>query len=97
LCYASGKIHIFASSGWVAYDVFSPRKHPSGFPSMSHRFPQAPFSLTHDLPISLVLSLPLKNRYPCGFSVYPATSQPAVFALSGYPVHLAISNLLDSY
>jgi catechol 2,3-dioxygenase-like lactoylglutathione lyase family enzyme len=25
----------------------------------------------------LVLSLPLKNRYPRGFSVYPAASQPA--------------------
>jgi catechol 2,3-dioxygenase-like lactoylglutathione lyase family enzyme len=33
----------------------------------------------------LILSLPLKNRYPRGFSVYPAASQPAVFALSGYP------------
>ena len=48
-------------------------------------------SLTHDLPSSLVLSLPLKNRYPRGFSVYPAASQPAVFALAGYPVHLADS------
>ena len=75
----------------VAYDVFFPRKHPSGFPSMSHRFPRAPFSFTHDLPGSLVLSLPLKNRYPRGFSVYPAASQPAVFALSGYPVYLADS------
>jgi hypothetical protein len=28
----------------VAYDVFFPRKHPSGFPSMSHCFPRAPFS-----------------------------------------------------
>jgi hypothetical protein len=33
----------------VAYDVFFPRKHPSGFPSMSHRFPQAPFSFSLDL------------------------------------------------
>jgi hypothetical protein len=48
-------------------------------------------SLTHDLPSSLVLSAPLKNRYPRGFSVYPAASQPAVFALAGYPVHLADS------
>jgi predicted enzyme related to lactoylglutathione lyase len=32
----------------------------------------------------LVLSLQLKNRYPRGFSAYPAASQPAVFALSGY-------------
>jgi len=39
----------------------------------------------------LVLSLPLKNRYPRGFSAYPAASQPAVFALAGYPVHLADS------
>ena len=39
---------------------------------------------THDLPSSLVLSPPLKNRYPRGFSAYPAASQPAVFALSGY-------------
>src|SRR5437773_6146206 len=30
----------------VAYDVFYPRKHPSGFPSMSHRFPRAPFSFS---------------------------------------------------
>jgi hypothetical protein len=28
----------------VAYDVFFPRKHPSGFPSMSRCFPRAPFS-----------------------------------------------------
>jgi hypothetical protein len=41
-------------------------------------------SLTHDLPSSLVLSLPLENRYPRGFSVYPAASQLAVFALSGF-------------
>jgi hypothetical protein len=52
--------------------------------------------LTHDLPSSLVLSLPLKNRYPRGFSAYPAASQPAVFALKGYIVHLAESNLVDS-
>jgi hypothetical protein len=58
---------------------------------MSHRFPRAPFSVTHDLPGSLVLSLQLKNRYPRGFSAYPAASQPAVFALSGYPVYLADS------
>jgi hypothetical protein len=58
---------------------------------MSHRFPRAPFSLTHDLPGSLVLSLQLKNRYPRGFSAYPAASQPAVFTLSGYPVYLAHS------
>ena len=32
----------------VAYDVFLPRKHPSGFPSMSHRFPRAPFSVSLD-------------------------------------------------
>jgi hypothetical protein len=44
----------------------------------------------------LVLSLPLKNRYPRGFSAYPAASQPAVFALKGYIVHLAESKLLDS-
>jgi hypothetical protein len=30
----------------VAYDVFAPRKHPSGFPSMSHCFPRAPFSFS---------------------------------------------------
>src|ERR671937_1473160 len=54
-------------------------------------FPLAPFSVIHDLPSSLVLSLPLKNRYRRGFSVYPAASQPAVFALAGYPVHLADS------
>ena len=47
--------------------------------------------MTHDLPSSLVLSLPLKNRCPRGFSVYPAASQLAVFALAGYPVHLADS------
>jgi predicted RNA-binding Zn-ribbon protein involved in translation (DUF1610 family) len=47
--------------------------------------------LTHDLPGSLVLSLPLENRYPRGFSVYPTASQPAVFALAGYPVYLADS------
>jgi len=28
---------------------------------------------------------------PRGFSVYAAASQPAVFALAGYPVHLADS------
>jgi hypothetical protein len=44
-------------------------------------------SLTHDLPNSLVLSLKLKNRYPRGFSAYPAASQPAVFTLAGYPIH----------
>src|SRR5881227_1267302 len=27
----------------VAYDVFFPRKHPSDFPSMSHRFPRTPY------------------------------------------------------
>jgi hypothetical protein len=27
----------------AAYDVFFPRKHPSGFPSMSHHFPRVPF------------------------------------------------------
>jgi hypothetical protein len=32
----------------VAYDVFFPRKHPSGFSSMSHRFPRAPFSFSLD-------------------------------------------------
>jgi hypothetical protein len=32
----------------VAYDVFFPRNHPSGFPSMSHRFPRAPFSFSLD-------------------------------------------------
>ncbi|HYK50863.1 MAG TPA: hypothetical protein VEU94_14140, partial [Terriglobales bacterium] len=54
----------------------------------------APFSLTHhDPPDSLVLSLQLKNRYPRGFSAYPAASQPAVFALSGYPVYLVASRL----
>ena len=52
--------------------------------------------LTHDPPSSLVLSLPLKNRYPRGFSAYPAASQPAVFALEGYLVHLADTKLLDS-
>src|SRR6266480_2632325 len=56
-------------------------------------FPRASFPLTHDLPGSLVLSLPLKNRYPLGFSVYPAASQPAVFALSGLPVYLVASRL----
>ena len=30
----------------AAYDVFFPRKHPPGFPSMSHRFPPAPFSFS---------------------------------------------------
>jgi hypothetical protein len=53
-------------------------------------------SLTHDLPSSLVLSLPLENRYPRAFSVYPAASQPAVFALAGYPSISQIPNLLDS-
>ena len=56
----------------------------------AHRLPWLSF-LTHDLPSSLVLSLPLENRYPRGFSVYPAASQPAVFALAGYPVYLADS------
>ena len=41
---------------------------------------------------SLVLSLQLKNRYPRGFSAYPAASQPAVFALSSYPVYLVKSS-----
>jgi hypothetical protein len=30
----------------AAYDVFLPRKHPSGFPSMSHRCRRAPFSFS---------------------------------------------------
>jgi hypothetical protein len=30
----------------AAYDVFFLRKHPPGFPSMSHRFPGAPFSFS---------------------------------------------------
>ncbi len=47
--------------------------------------------MNHDLLSSLVLSLPLKNRYPRGFSVYPAASQPAVFAVAGYHVDLADS------
>jgi len=60
----------------------------SGLPVHVARIPAAPFpraipSLTHDLPGSLVLSLPLKNRYPRGFSAYPAASQPAVFAPRG--------------
>jgi hypothetical protein len=44
----------------------------------------------------LVLSLQLKNRYPRGFSAYPAASQAAVFAFKGYILHLAESNLRDS-
>jgi hypothetical protein len=32
---------------------------------------------------------PLEIRCPRGFSVYPAASQLAVFALGGDPVHLA--------
>ena len=56
-------------------------------------FPRAPFSVTHDLPGSLVLSLQLKTRYPRGFSAYPAASQRAVFALSGLPVYLVASRL----
>jgi hypothetical protein len=44
----------------------------------------------------LVLSLARKNRYPRGFSVYPAASQLAVFALAGYPSNSQIFNLLDS-
>ena len=49
--------------------------------------------MTYDLPGSLVLSLQLKNRYPRGFSAYPAASQPAVFALSDLPVYLVASRL----
>jgi len=80
----------------VAYDVFFPRKHPSGFPSMSHRlirlqpeslslsglpihvahipaapFPRTPFSLTHDLPSSLMRSLSLCHRYLAAFPSTP--------------------------
>jgi len=44
----------------------------------------------------LVLSLPLKNRYPRGVSVYPAASKHAVFALAGYPSISQIPNLFDS-
>jgi hypothetical protein len=50
----------------------------------------------HNPSDSLVLSLPLENRYPRGFSVYPAASQLAVFAIGGYPVLSQIPNLLDS-
>ena len=53
----------------------------------------ASFSLTHDLPDSLVLSLQLKTRYPRGFSAYSAASQRAVFALSDLPVYLVASRL----
>jgi CTP-dependent riboflavin kinase len=60
-------------------------------PSVCHDAVSWLISLTHDPPGSLVLSLPLQNRCPRGFSVYPAASQPAVFALAGYPVHLADS------
>src|SRR5437588_4841654 len=85
----------------VAYDVFFPRKHPSGFPSMSHRlirlqpeslslsglpihvahipaapFPRTPFSLTHDLPSSLMRSLSLCHRY---LAAFPSTR--------GFPSH----------
>jgi hypothetical protein len=49
----------------VAYDVFFPRKHSSGFPSMSHRFPRAPFSVTHDLPGSFALwAIPSISQIP---------------------------------
>ena len=43
------------------------------------------------VPAHWVFSLPLENRYPRGFSVYPTASQPAVFALEGYPVYFADS------
>jgi hypothetical protein len=59
----------------VAYDVFFPRNHPSGFPSMSHRFPQAPFSLTHDLSSSFALA---------GYPVHLADSQSARFSLGDF-------------
>jgi hypothetical protein len=50
------KLSAFAATPWIycfstialPYDVFFPRKHPSGFPSMSHRFPPAPFSFPLD-------------------------------------------------
>jgi hypothetical protein len=39
---------VFARHPAVAYDIFFPRKPPSGSPSMSHRFPRAPFSFSLD-------------------------------------------------
>jgi len=60
---------------------------------VSRRFQVAGWriSLTHNPSGSLVLSFPLENRQPRGFSVYPAASQLAMFAIGGYPVHLADS------
>jgi hypothetical protein len=49
------------------------------------------YSLNHDLTSSLVLSLPLKNRYPRGFSVRLAASRPAVFAFASCAAYLADS------
>jgi len=46
---------------------------------------------------SLSLSLPLKNRYLAAFPSTSRLPKPAVFALSGLPVHLAASpGSLDS-
>ncbi len=67
------------------------RSAPAPCSQSNQLIKQTPKALTHDFPSSLVLSLPLKNRYPRGFSVYPAASRPAVFALSGLAVYVAAS------
>jgi hypothetical protein len=49
----------------VAYDVFFPRKHPSGFPSMSHRFPRAPFSFSLDVEHQVAYRMSSLDRGRC--------------------------------
>jgi len=105
----------------VAYDVFFPRKHPSGFPSMSHRlirlqpeslslsglpihvahipaapFPRTPFSLTHDLPSSLMRSLSLCHRYLAAFPSTPWLPITRCSPSRAIPSISQIPNLLDS-
>ena len=59
-------------------------------------FPRAPFSLTHDLPGSLVLSLQLKNRTLAAFPPTPRLPSPRCSPCRAIPSILQIPNLLDS-
>ena len=70
------------------------RSAPAPCSQSNQLIKQTPKALTHDFPSSLVLSLPLKNRYPRGFSVYPAASKCS--PSRAVPSISQILNLLDS-
>jgi len=53
-------------------------------------------SLTHDLPSSLVLSLPLKNRYLAAFPSTPRLPSPRCSPSRAIPSIWQIPNLLGS-